>query len=46
MLLSTSFANDSECISGYSVLNALLGDENINKIKKEGIKVFAQLLAP
>ncbi len=38
VLLSTSFANDSECISGYSVLNALLGDENINKIKKEGIK--------
>lgn len=38
VLLSTSFANDSECISGYSILNALLGDENINKIKKEGIK--------
>ncbi len=45
VLLSTSFANDSECISGYSVLNALLGDENINKIKKEGIKSVCTALS-
>lgn len=37
VILSTSLFNDAECISGYSVLDALLGSENVNKIKQEGI---------
>ncbi len=37
VILSTSLFHDAECISGYSVLDALLGSENVYKIKQEGI---------
>lgn len=37
VIFSTSLYYDAECISGYSVLDALLGSENVNKIKQEGI---------
>ncbi|USF30820.1 S-layer homology domain-containing protein [Clostridium sp. MD294] len=37
IIFSTSLYYDAECIAGYSILDALLGSENINKIKQEGI---------
>ena len=37
VILSTSLFHDAECISGYSVLDALLGSENVHKIKQGGM---------
>lgn len=37
VLFVSSMAYDARCISGYSILDELLGTDNISKIKKEGI---------